>query len=244
MIYCNGCSFTEGFNLDNSANSWPGILGQQLNQSVINQASGGGSNDRIYRTTIEYCNTHTPDYVIVGWTQILRNELSHAKGTYLKLAPNTHASDDSELADDLKPIHKFWIQNIRNEYINFRNLVHYVLHLQDYFKSKQISYKFFTALGLPYLQYFLQESAQAFELAQQSFHWKQYHIDAELEPKETHVKYQELVELVKKIDLNNWIMHNSTMYEYLKKNNYKFDQTQHPDVDGYAQWAKVIQNTL
>jgi hypothetical protein len=244
MIYCNGCSFTEGFNLNNPANSWPAVLGQELNQSVINQASGGGSNDRIYRTTIEYCNTHVPDYVIIGWTTNTRNELSHTKGTYLRLAPKTHLADDSELPDNLESIHKFWLQHVYNEYINFRNMVHYILHLQDYFKSKKITYRFFTALGQLHLRSFLQESPKAFELAQQSFYWKQYRNDFDPEPKETHVKYQELKDLVKKIDLNNWIMHDTTMFDYLKNNNYQIDQTGHPGIDGHAQWATVIKEIL
>lgn len=244
MIYCNVCSFTEGYNLVSLTDSWPSVLGKQLTQTVINQAAGGSSNDRIYRTTVEYCNTHTPNMVVIGWTSIARNEWSHTKGTYLRLAPKTYLADDSELTDDIEPIHKFWIQHVCNEYINFRNLLHYVLHLQDYFKSKQISYKFFTALGQSYLHEFLQESDTAFELARQSFHWKKYRNDYEQDSKETHVKYQELKILIQKIDLNNWIMHTTTMNDYLKENNYAFDDTGHPDTSGHTAWATIVRNML
>lgn len=244
MIFCNGCSFTEGYNLTNSQLAWPYQLGKALNQNVINLAVGGGSNDRIYRTTIEFCNTQTPDYVIIGWTTLPRNELIHTSGTYLRVAPNCKLPDDHTLPDELDTVHQFWSRNLLNEYINFRNLLHHILHLQDYFKIKKVPYKFFTALSPNYFYEFLRDSDTAFELAQQSFCWKKYRDDYDLDSKETHIKYHELKQLVNDIDLNNWIMYNTTMIEYLQSNNHQFDQTDHPDINGHAHWAKVIQNKL
>jgi hypothetical protein len=238
MIYCNGCSFTEAYNL--AGQGWPSALGQLLNQPVVNQAAGGGSNDRIYRTTIEYCNTQHPEYVVIGWTNLVRNELLHAKGTYVRLAPWTLLSEECELTDDLTHIHKFWGQEMCNEYINFRNLVHYILHLQDYFKSKQIKYKFFTAVGISYIQEFLEDSDIAFNLAKKSFHWEKYYSKIDVVSKDSYVKYYELKDLVRRIDLTNWIMPDSTMQRYLLDNNYKFDHTHHPTADGHQQWATIV----
>jgi hypothetical protein len=244
MIYCNGCSFTEGYNLHNPQLAWPYQLGKVLNQDVISLAIGGGSNDRIYRTTVEFCNLQTPDYVIIGWTSLSRNELTHNSGTYLRLAPNCKLPDEHELSDNLDTVHQFWSRYLLNEYINFRNLLHHILHLQDYFKIKKIPYKFFTALPPNYLYEFLCDSDSAFELAQQGFCWKKYRDDYELDSKETHIKYHELKQLVNNIDLNNWIMHNTTMFEYLQTNNYQFDQTRHPGMRGHSHWAEIIQDNL
>jgi hypothetical protein len=243
-ILTNGCSFTQGYNLTDPQLSWPHQLGKILNQDVINLAIGGGSNDRIYRTTIEFCNTQMPEYVVVGWTVLSRNDLSHSSGTYLRMAPDCKLADDCELPDDLTSIHQFWIKNLLNEYINFKNLLHYILHLQDYFKTKRISYKFFTALPKNYIYDFLCDSDYAFYLAQQSFHWKKYRNDYDQESKETHVKYQDLKTLVQKIDLTNWIMHTTTMKEYLKEHNYTFDHTAHPDAISHAHWANLIKNII
>lgn len=243
-ILANGCSFTEGYNLANPQLAWPHRLGKILNQEVVNLAIGGSSNDRIYRTTVEFCNTQTPKYVVVGWTVLSRNELSHHSGTYLRMASNCKLADDCELPDDLTGIHQFWIKNLLNEYINFKNLLHYILHLQDYFKTKQISYKFFTALPKNYIYEFLHDSDCAFNLAQQSFCWKKYNKDYELESKETHVKYHDLQRLINKIDLNNWIMHNTNMKDYLTDNNYALDDTHHPTTVGHDQWAKILSQSL
>ena len=244
MIYCNGCSFTEGYNPHNPQLAWPFQLGKILNRDIINSAIGGASNDRIYRTTIEFCNTQTPDYIIVGWTSLPRNELTHNSGTYLRIAPNCQLPDDHELPDNLDTVHQFWSRNLLNEYINFRNLLHHILHLQDYFKIKKIPYKFFTALPTNYLYEFLRDSDVAFKLAQQSFCWKKYRDDYELDSKETHTKYHELKQLVHRVDLNNWIMHDTTMLDNITNNNYRLDQSGHPDIAGHAHWANMIKNNL
>jgi len=243
-ILANGCSFTEGHNLADPQLAWPYQLGKILNQDVVNLAIGGGSNDRIYRTTVEFCNTQTPEYVVIGWTGLPRNELSHISGTYLRMAPWCKLADDCELPDDLTSVHQFWIKNLLNEYINFKNLVHYVLHLQDYFKTKKIRYKFFTALSTNYIYEFLCDSDIAFELAQQSFSWKKYNKDYELDSKETHVKYHDLKQLIDKIDLNNWVMHNTTMNNYLIDNHYESDDTHHPTAPGHHHWAKTLSQSL
>jgi hypothetical protein len=242
MIYCNGCSFTEAYTLNGQ--NWPSALGQLLDQPVVNHAAGGGSNDRIYRTTIEYCNTQHPNYVVIGWTNLVRNELLHAKGTYIRLAPWTLLSEECELTDDLTHIHKFWGQEMCNEYINFRNLVHYILHLQDYFKSKKISYKFFTAVGTPYIQEFLKESDLAFDLAKKSFYWEYFNHNIDFIPKDSYTKYSELKDLVRRIDLTDWIMPDTTMQRYLQDSNYKFDHTHHPDVDAHRHWATILEKQI
>lgn len=243
-VLANGCSFTEGYNLVDPQLAWPCQLGKILNQDVINLAVGGGSNDRIYRTTVEYCNTQTPEYVVIGWTGLPRNELSHSSGTYLRMAPYCKLADDCELLDDLTGIHQFWIRNLQNEYINFRNLLHYILHLQDYFKIKKICYKFFTALSPNYIYEFLCNSDYALDLAEKSFSWAKNTDKYKVPSKEDHVKYCDLKQLVDKIDLTNWVMHNTTMNNYLIDNHYKPDDTHHPTAPGHAHWAKTLSQFL
>ena len=44
MIVANGCSFTEGYYLDNTESAWPDQLGKLINHSVVNLSQAGGSN--------------------------------------------------------------------------------------------------------------------------------------------------------------------------------------------------------
>jgi hypothetical protein len=52
MIYVNGCSFTNGDELqDPTSTAWPILLGRKLNKFVTNDAISGGTNSRtLYRT--------------------------------------------------------------------------------------------------------------------------------------------------------------------------------------------------
>jgi hypothetical protein len=81
MIYNNGCSFTYGIGLcpyDEAQNSmqkaWPALLAEKLNIEHINEAVPGSSNTRIFRDTIKYLTTNSPDLVIVMWSDPSRTE--------------------------------------------------------------------------------------------------------------------------------------------------------------------------
>lgn len=241
----NGCSFTEGYSLPNQNLAWPGRLGVLSNQSVINLALGGASNARINRTTLEYltCNP-APDLVIIGWTHTQRDELSCRQGQYLRLTTeNCLVDSKNELPDDLSHIHKFWATELNNDYINFRNWIYYVLHLQDYLETKKIKFLFFLALGENYINEFIKNSDIALHLADKSCQWRDR--SRYLPCREIHSQYQELCELVNRINLSNWIFENDcTMNQYLRRKNFSVDQTGHFKEDGHQHWAEVIYDCL
>lgn len=67
-IYVNGCSFVYGDELDDRANqSWPALLGQKFNATVVNDAMLGGSNARTVYRTIKHLDQDFDLYVI-AWT--------------------------------------------------------------------------------------------------------------------------------------------------------------------------------
>jgi hypothetical protein len=85
-----GCSHTAGSELfegigdhpNNRINSYAGTLAKKLNYEYINLAVNGGSNDLIFRRTIEFINiniNNIDQYVfLIGWTSSARTELRYA----------------------------------------------------------------------------------------------------------------------------------------------------------------------
>lgn len=91
---------TQGAELANSEESrWSTLLGQHMNQAVINLSQGGVSNATIVRTTVDYLlqtGNHI-EHVIIGWTNSDRKELSLCTGDWLYLTPQTHFVGDQDL---------------------------------------------------------------------------------------------------------------------------------------------------
>ena len=108
QIVANGCSFTQELYLDKK-DRWTTKIG-----AVENLAIGGGSNERIFYTTIEYLNQHTPDTLIVGWTSMERFMLPANNGSRIVITP-IHSFDEN-LGGDESDIAKFYYQHCHNEY--------------------------------------------------------------------------------------------------------------------------------
>ena len=82
MLYANGCSWTAGADLEDPSNTaWPILLSKKMEVDVFNAGLGGGSNDRILRTTIQFTKdwmeTNNPTELFVGimWTSMYRTEV-------------------------------------------------------------------------------------------------------------------------------------------------------------------------
>ena len=88
-LYVNGDSWTFGQELKDDTtdhltykfyNTWPWHVAQELKiPQLVNEAQGGGSNDRIFRKTIDYVRNYKSNpkelLVIVAWTTYERFEL-------------------------------------------------------------------------------------------------------------------------------------------------------------------------
>lgn len=244
LLLTNGCSFTEGYDLPSLTDSWPFVVGNSLNLEIKNLAVGGASNDRIYRTTIEYLNTNpVPDIVVIGWTGFCRSELTSSQGVYLRISNN--CITEPHRVDDINgdKIQRFWVENLYNEYINYRKWLNYVLHLQDYFSCKKISYRFFTALEDNLINAFQSENSRALELADKSWQWRDR---SRFKPfADIHVEYQELKSMIEKLDLSHWILNSDiNMQNYLLSLGYETDNTGHFKSDGHRRWADVITDAI
>ena len=83
LIYFNGCSFTNGYELNNKfTDRFSSLVCQHFNTPEDNDAKVGGSNDRIWRSTMNHCLTNEYDLVVIMWTGINRIE-------YLQVGENT-----------------------------------------------------------------------------------------------------------------------------------------------------------
>lgn len=248
MIICNGDSFTQGWALNDPMLAWPMQLGSILNQPVVSSAMGGASNERILRTLREdLVNYPEHQTVIVGWTVNDRNEIHHYTGDYIRALAGGSAgekTDNSSNTKDLEIIGKHWVTHQLNEYLNFRDLIYNILILQDYFDNKKINYKFFLAWGTNWINEFLNQSDASLSFADQAWSPRDKKLYEPL--KDNHIDWNEMCNLVKKIDLDRWVLKNQyTMQGYLDKNN--FDLTTdygHPLADGHRAWAEVIAKDL
>lgn len=246
LLLTNGCSFTEGYDLPSLTDSWPFVVSQTMAIEIKNLAVGGDSNDRIYRTTIEYLNTNPPpDIVVIGWTGFCRSELSSSQGVYLRILPlpNNCVTEPHRVDIDSDKIQRFWIENLFNEYISYRRWANYVLHLQDYFSCKKIPYKFFSAFEDNLIDAFRSGDSRALELADKSWQWRDRSLYKPFA--DIHTEYQELKSMIEKINLDHWILHNQiSMQDHLLSLGYQTDHTGHFKSDGHQQWAKVITSEI
>lgn len=243
MILANGCSFTEGYDLPRAADAWPFQLGNILNQSVTNLALGGASNDRIVRTLKESLSQSMPDFVVVGWTQFDRNEISHHSGSYIRTTTLNCLAECEVQFEDLSTLHEHWLTYNQNSWVNYRNWVYNVLFFQNYFKKLNVPFVFFSAFGNNYIQEFLNQTDASLLLADQAYQWRDRNRFA---PERTiHTQWQELVQLCQQIDLGHWALENKqTMQKYLNNLNFATDHTGHFLSDGHAAWAEVIAQEL
>ena len=243
MILTNGCSFTEGYDLPSLNLAWPQCLGRELNLPVNNLALGGASNDRIFRTLKEELVNSRPDSVIVGWTDISRNELYHRDGMYVRATPNICLAECEVQPNDLPQLHENWIKFNYNTWVNYRNWIYNVLFLQDYLTKSNIPFLFFSAFNNNYISDFINETNISLKLADQSYQWRDR---SKYAPERTiHKEWQELVRLCKQIKLEHWVLNGQeTMQSYLLKKHYSTDANGHFLADGHLCWSKLLAKEL
>lgn len=80
-IYVNGCSHTAGTELalPNKYDGYPFVLGELLGLNTVSSASASSSNQRIYRSTIDFFSDAEtmPEIAVIQWTGVDRFETPH-----------------------------------------------------------------------------------------------------------------------------------------------------------------------
>ena len=138
IICVSGDSFTHEFHQKNE-DKWSVKIGANDNIAI-----GGSSNDRIFYSTIEYLNKKTPNILIIGWTVLSRGMLHRNNGS--KVIITSHRAFDEQTAENLDEFKKFYYKNIQNDFIGFRNVLNYMIFLQEYCKNKKIKLLYFRSV--------------------------------------------------------------------------------------------------
>ena len=68
MIYWNGCSFVQGMEVNNHNDQFPHLVGNHFKQEIWRNSKVGGSNDRIWRTTMDDMSRTPAPLVIILWS--------------------------------------------------------------------------------------------------------------------------------------------------------------------------------
>ena len=158
-VYSNGCSYTEGCGLDNpETERYSKFLADKYGAKDINQSEGGGSNQRIFRTTFDWISKNRDKLkdtlFVIQLSYPVRNEIwvnrtwqddygnsSHWFGAQFGhdgyTAWESHERDTSVDKNEIN--FNYVPDNNAGSDITWR----YVISLQSFFKINNIRYIFF-----------------------------------------------------------------------------------------------------
>lgn len=207
--------------------TWAKNLADKLDVNLINDSTGGGSNDRIVRTTIDYVRNLTQEQrnstlIIIGWTFSNRNEIC-VNDTYN--APKwfrfnaTHKFSESlthdhtlslEKIESVNEVHKWWMTEVFNDHERIHSYFKGVYLLSNLLENLGIQYYFFNALPCWYV--FSDEMSE--QLRNDFSSWIGWH--------ENHP---------------NILGIDNTMHRFVQDHDYKIATGKHPLVEGHQAWA-------
>jgi hypothetical protein len=232
IICVSGDSFTHEFHQKNE-DKWSVKIG--ANDNI---AMGGASNDRIFYSTIEYLNNKTPDILIIGWTVLSRGMLHRNNGS--RVIITSHRAFDEQTAENLDEFKKFYYTNIQNDFVSFRNVLNYMIFLQEYCKNKKIKLLYFRSV----LDVELTD-ASLMHIASSAF----------MDASDTNMKMQgirhhceELKSLIDQLDKNIWIKEFwYSMKDHMKKDyaeQFVLGYDKNLPVAAVNNWANLVKQYL
>ena len=161
-VLVNGCSFTHGHGevqdvttgetLPPKSYVWPFRLEELFDGKIeaINYGFGGGSNNRITRTTIEGVRKHNPDLVVIQWTSPFRYEFWNEEwNQYFGLVPTNSVRDD-QTNRNTKALDEFghplvWIPHEGREAGGNKEISKKFGYQTDYYKNVKIASQMYQA---------------------------------------------------------------------------------------------------
>jgi len=149
-IYANGCSYVAGDGLQsNPLKTAIYFLAEELNCECFNNAKGGGSNQRIVRTTIDWLlknkNKWSDVLVLVGWTEFHRYEILNNEN-WIQVSRIDFPPE--EIQNTIRYENwKSYIANFYNIWRMYNNYLDNILYLQLFLESNNIKYIFWDSIG-------------------------------------------------------------------------------------------------
>lgn len=223
----NGCSFTQEFHLPEEQR-WTHLCGVDVNLGM-----GGGSNDRIFYTTLEYFNQQQPKILIIGWTTIDRYMLPKTNGSRAAITPWN--SFDENIGGDESFISDFYYKHCYNEYSSLVRTLNYMLFIQKLCAMSGTKLLYFNSLSSLSL-----DDASLKKIADESF------IRNDLRKQglaSEELSLVNLMKLIDQLDQKIWIKKFwYSMQEHCK--DLPLDDTGHPSGEGSANWADLVKQYL
>ena len=214
--------------------TWAKHLADKLNLNLINDSAGGGSNDRIVRTTVDYVRNLTPEQrsrtlIIIGWTLSIRNEICvkdkqsvpnwyrfNATRKFSETLTFDHTLSSAQV-EQIDKVYKLWMTDIFNDYERVQSYFQGVYLLSNLLENLGIRYYFFNALPL---WYFVSDEMVG-EIQNNLGSWLGWH--------NNHTNIQAI---------------DSTMQHFVREHNYKIASGGHPLVEAHATWAEELLREL
>jgi hypothetical protein len=149
------CTADQHFDLFNWAGELKKLIGAN---TLINAAAGGGSNDRVVRTTIEYVRTLSPlqrskTLIVIGWTLAERSEIMvgqhwqrfNPAQLFSETADRQYITDQRQLTS-IDQTQQYYLSTIFNDRQRVHNYIQSVYLLSNLLDNLGIHYYFFNAL--------------------------------------------------------------------------------------------------
>tara|TARA_Y100001972_G_C7634307_1_gene318410 strand:+ start:275 stop:928 length:654 start_codon:yes stop_codon:yes gene_type:complete len=143
VLYSIGDSWTFGYDLENpSKECYPYLLSKKLKCELVNEALPGGSNDWMFRKSIEWISKNDLSEVklfIVGWSFVTRREENF---TFY------HGGDPKYERINFKndKISNLISDNLYNNKLSTIKTFTYIYALQEILSKKQVDYLFYFPL--------------------------------------------------------------------------------------------------
>jgi len=189
IICVSGDSFTQEY-LQKPEDRWSTHIG-----ATHNIAMGGAGNDRIFNSTLKFLNETTPDTLIIGWSSTARGSLYHTSGSRVVVAP--HRCFDEQTGEDYDDIKKFYYSNLHNDFVNFVNVLNYMIFIQEYCKSKGIELLYFRSVMTEQI-----DQQSLMKISESAFMSRD---NPEITKQGVKHNSNELTKLINKLDKDIWI---------------------------------------
>jgi hypothetical protein len=221
-LLTNGCSFTQGeYDNFNEQDAWPYQLADKLGWEVDNIAKGGGSNARIFRTTMEHLLDNSPDHVVIAWTQTDRYELPYHTGDTIRIMHGMASPEIDEAITDIPELREFWYRHCDNNIAGLARTVYYIRSLIMVLRARMIPYTMCWGMQCDYITQIQQPG----------------HPMCNDFPKD---RVSQLANEIDKMqDVPCWFKWGSSMEKYLEDYP-KADKQGHPGIEGQTEWANQL----
>ena len=149
LLVVNGCSYTYGYEIDESVREkscYGNVLADKIWYDSFNIAVSGSSNDRIFRTTLDWIfkNDYEKVFFVIGWTNKNRREYYYAPyKNYIQLVNRGYTQDfDNKIRQQM---YEWYYEDciLSDDASDDINYLHNVINLQNVFKSRNINYLMF-----------------------------------------------------------------------------------------------------